>query len=174
MFNILLHLFIIYLLTNAMTDKLYLCIDVIQIICDFADIKTQLNLTSLSQECYDRIKIRQLSDKCATQDVIRQKKFNELQKLNVRDNPKITDVNHLANTLIELDCGWNYIIGTYCNCGIDQKGISDLLKLQKLVTDANATITDVNHLRNTLIELDCADICGIDQKGIADLLKLQN
>ena len=61
--------------TNEMTDKQpYLCIDVIQLILDFADIITQLNLTNLSKECHDRLKIRQLTDKRITQDIIQQKK----------------------------------------------------------------------------------------------------
>ena len=44
------------------------------------------------------------------------------------------DVNHLQNTLTELNC-----IG---DCGIDQKGISNLKVLQKLSANCNSKITE--------------------------------
>ena len=58
-------------------------------------------------------------------------------------------------------------------CGIDQKGISNLKVLQKLNADNNSKITDVNHLQYTLTELNCRWDCGIDQKGISYLKALQ-
>ena len=42
---------------------------------------------------------------------------------------KTTSVNHLADTLIELDCRES--------CGINQEGIKDLKVLQKLDTNGN-------------------------------------
>ena len=130
-----------------------LCLDVVQIICDFSDLRTQINLIQSCKEYDEYLKIRKLD--CSwlvrfkigfkiTQEIIQQKKFNKLQKLNAGYNSKITNVNHLRNTLTELDCRWD--------CGIDQMGISDLLKLQKLNATNNVRITDVNHLRNTLTE----------------------
>ena len=71
----------------------------------------------------------------------------------------------MKNSLIELNCRYN--------CGIDQKGINELIKLEKLYAWNNSKITDVNHLRNSLVELNCEFDCGIDQKGINELIKLE-
>src|SRR5437660_11928080 len=112
----------------------YICLDIIQIILDFSDIKTQLILTSLSREYYDGLKIRELIYRGITQEIIMQKKFDNLQILDVQDNSEIVNVNHLKNTLITLYCGG-------C-CGIDQNGISDLKRLQILHISNNLKITD--------------------------------
>ena len=48
------------------------------------------------------------------------------------------DDNHLQNTLTELDCDFD--------CGIDQKGITNLKVLRKLNADLNSKITDVRSL----------------------------
>ena len=141
-----------------------LCKDVIQIICDFADLKTQLNLCELSKECDNYLKIKELHACEVTQKIIEQKKFSKLQKLNAYDNPDIKSVNHLAETLLELSCNRG--------CGINQKGISQLKKLQVLHASNNSRITSVNHLANTLIYLSCKGGCGINQKGISQLKKL--
>ena len=37
----------------------------------------------------------------------------------------------------------------------------------------NSKITDVNHLKYSLIELKCKEKCGIDQKGINELRILE-
>ncbi len=42
-------------------------------------------------------------------------------------------MNHLKNTLIELNCGSN-------NCGIDQEGIKELTMLQKIDAVGNKKI----------------------------------
>ena len=76
----------------------YLCIDAIQTILDFSDIKMQLILTSLSHECYDRLIIKKLKDMRLTQEILKQKKFSKLQILYAYANRNITDVNHLKDT----------------------------------------------------------------------------
>ena len=59
------------------------------------------------------------------------------------------------------------------DCGINQKGINELRKLEKLNARNNSKITDVNYLKNSLIKLYCRGDCGIDQKGINELIKLE-
>ena len=63
-----------------------------------------------------------------------------MQKFDTCDNSKITDVNYLKNSLIELNCSGD--------CGIDQKGINELIKLEILYAKYNEKITDIDHLKN--------------------------
>ena len=83
----------------------------------------------------------------------------------MRNNWRINDVNHLANTLKELHCS-----GPCCQ--INQEGIAKLTRLQKLHASMNMGINDVNHLKDTLTELGC-EYSRIDQSGISQLTKLQ-
>ena len=55
------------------------------------------------------------------------------------------------------------------SCGIDQKGIENLTKIKSLNASNNPKINNVNHLANTIEELDCKFLCGIDDYGIKDL-----
>ena len=93
-----------------------------------------------------------------------------LQKLDCKDCWEIKNVNHLTNTLVELDCSGS--------CGINQDGISELNKLKILKCHNNSKINNVNHLRNTLEYLDCSQTyyssrgC-IDQDGISKLKKIK-
>ena len=151
-------------------NEMSLCFDVVQVLCDFCDLCTQIALISSCKE-FNELKIRKLD--CSngiaaqiTQKIIQQKKFDRLQKLNAYNNSRITSVNHLANTLIELNCAGYF-------CSINQEGINNLKVLQKLNAYNNSRITSVNHLANTLIELNCGRDCGINQKGINDLKVLQ-
>ena len=50
------------------------------------------------------------------------------------------------------------------DCGINQKGINELRKLEKLNARNNSKITDVNYLKKSLTELNCGNNCRIDQK----------
>ena len=79
-------------------------------------------------------------------------------------NIKITDVNHMKETLKILDCGWI--------CGVDQNGISQL-NLIELYANSNKRIYDVNHMKKTLKILDCSWDCGIDQNGISELNSIE-
>ena len=148
-----------------------LCLDVVQIICDFCDLKTQINLINTCKEYEENLQIIKLTctdgiNQQVTQEILQQKKFSQLRYLNASNNMKITNVNHLKNTLILLNCSGN--------CEIAQEGINELRKLQILNACDNQKITNVNHLKDTLIELDCCgNICGIYQKGINELRKLQ-
>jgi len=144
-----------------------LCLDVLQVILELVDFKTQLNLISLDKSCYENLKIINLDDhkitKKMTQEIIMQKKYNSLKYLDISNNSKIYSINHLKS-LIKLDCGWN--------SGIDQEGIKDLTNLQILYASWNEKIYSVNHLKS-LITLHCRGDSGVDQEGIKDLNNLQ-
>lgn len=73
----------------------------------------------------------------------------------------IEDVNHLANTLITLDCS--------CSAYITQKGISQLNKV-KIFRCESRFVNDVSHLADTLEELSCPSIyCAIGQNNMFKL-----
>ena len=115
--------------SSLRSQKYILCLDVVQIICDFCDFKTQLNLIQACKEYDENLKIRKLTctvkiNQQITQNILQQKKFNQLRYLNASYNEKIINVNHLKDTLIELHCTRN--------CGIQQEGINELRKLQIL------------------------------------------
>ena len=95
-----------------------------------------------------------------SQEIIFQKKFHFVEKLDAWNNRNIQNINHIKETLKELDCG--------LNCGIDQNGINEL-KLVKLNASHNKKIKNVNHMKETLKELGCQCDCGIDQDGINQL-----
>ncbi len=110
-----------------------------------------------------RIKVLNTYNKNISQES--HEKFKNLQILYANYCPKITSVNHLSETLIEL-----HIRG---NCGIHQIGIQELKVLQKLDAACNPNVNNVNHLSNTLIELDVRENCGIDQNGMQKCKLLQ-
>lgn len=73
--------------------------------------------------------------------------------------------------MIELDCS---------ETDLDREGIKDLTELQILKANYCYKIHDVNHLKHSLIELECKGIsCDyylykyINQEGIKDLIKIQ-
>ena len=158
----------IKVLSLKSNKKQLLCIDVLQLILEFVeDIKTTLNLCILSKECYEYLKIKELYSIKLTQKIIEQKKFNKLQILDACYNKYITNINHLTNTLVVLDC-------SSCSYGINQEGISNLKKLKILNVSYNPHITNIDHLADTLVELECkGDTCGINQKSISKLKKLK-
>lgn len=73
--------------------------------------------------------------------------FKNLEKLVCHNNSGILNVNHLAATLKELDCGYG--------CGINQNGISKLSNLEILRCPHNKKVCNVMHLADTIRVLDC-------------------
>ena len=97
-----------------------------------------------------------------------------LEKLICDDNPKIHDLNHMKNTLKVLECRQNscHISKKYGNM-VEDGGISEL-RLEKICFGGNPYITDLNHMRDTLVKLDLDgnyEFTGIrlSQKGISKL-----
>ncbi len=146
---------------------MYLCIDIIQSILNYSDFMTQLRLTTLCKEYYEKLKIYSIDKEYGhklTQIILNNPIYNRLQILNCDYNPNITDINHLGESLIELHCR--------SNSGINDFGIKDLKKLQILDCEYNKNITDVNHLTE-LIKLHCYGYSGLNDFGIKELKKLQ-
>ena len=148
--------------------------DIKNIICKYLfDLKDIINLYNLNRDHQDNIIITNLCDipdifLNKVQVALGQKKFNNVERLNVSYNNKITNINHMhrvqtfgmKETLKELCCSGD--------CSIDQDIIGQL-KLVKLYAYGNDKIKNVNHMKETLEELDCGGNCGIDQGGISEL-----
>ena len=141
-------------------------VDLFQEIVGYLKLKDQLKCMMIDKYLYNNIYIYLLE--CPSemdQDILEQTKFRKLKILKCHDNERIYSVNHLADTLIKLNCCWK--------SNIDQDGISQLKLLKILKCDDNRKIHSVNHLANTLIELNCSYDSKIDQHGISQL-KLLN
>ena len=87
-------------------------------------------------------------------------KCNFIVDLNICNNDKINNVNHLK-LLETLDIS--------DRCGVNQHGISKLLSVKKLTACYNHKIVDINHLQ-LLETLYMSHCCGITQNGIMQLL----
>ena len=87
--------FILHNSINSYQLKM-LAVELIQIILEYSDFKTQLNLTELNKECNDYLKIKELENTKITQETLHQRKYNKLEKLNITRNPKVYNVNHLT------------------------------------------------------------------------------
>ena len=67
-------------------------------------------------------------------DILQEYKF--AIKLDARDNPKITNINHMVKLKV---------LRAFANCGIDDYGIKKL-NLEKLDASCNPRISHVNHM----------------------------
>lgn len=98
------------------------------------------------------------------------------------DNKHIHNLNHLKDTLIELNCSGE-------QCGLNQNSIPELTNLEYLDYSYNKNIDNVNHMNNSLEELRCNTtiyikkklcrldcgglLCGICRYGIDKLTNLK-
>jgi hypothetical protein len=108
--------------------------DLIQYISDFCDTQTSIHISRLNANLNQHIKIFRIDcglEYFLTDQILKQKKYIGLKKLNTYNNPNITTVNHMT-ALKQLNAGWN--------CGIDDAGIAGL-NLEKLAADYNPKIT---------------------------------
>src|ERR1700758_3818409 len=101
-------------------DKLPL--ELIQFIFDFLEFKSQMIFRKICKDYYQNLRVygflnipyknvQKLNDRIL-------KKFKHLKYLSARNNPKITNVNHLKNLEI--------LIANGEACGIGNKGIKEL------------------------------------------------
>ena len=100
--------------------------DILNYLNDFLNIKEKFSLfysknnnQELIKVCYiKRIikKYQHLTDKILQQDI-----FEQLIEINVYNNNKIKDLNKFHKTLKIINISWN--------CGVDDNGIKDCLKL---------------------------------------------
>ena len=126
-------------------------IDILNNILKNSKFEEQINVHNLNKYTSEHIFIFKLSllpYKIFPAETIHQRKYSKLAILLCPNNSNITDVNHLKNTLIELDCS-----GT--KNGINQKGLADLKALKILDCSFNNKINDVTHLTSSLEELYC-------------------
>lgn len=87
--------------------------------------------------------------------------YISLIKLNTSSNKKITDINHMKDSLRILFCMYN-------NCGIDQNGIKELQLCEPYASN-NKKINSVNHMKKSLKILYCEYDCGITKMRISDV-----
>lgn len=149
-------------------------LDIIQNITDYWHLKDQITCTQINSYTYDNIFIYKIGNMPTgidgqkkqyklNQSIIEQKKFNRLKVLKCCAVGDVKDVNHLADTLVELECSYW--------CGIDNDGVCKLKKLKKIDCSWNQKIYDLSHVADTLEVLFCRGKCGINQVSI---LKFEN
>ena len=150
------------------------CEDILREISYFLDNKSKVRLYQTSRRaigdgsflilCYIKT-INEIEGKLLTDKILKSNIFTKIEILNVRSNPKIKSINHLKDSLIQLDISYH--------CSVDQEGFQDCNKIQILNANYNSKVTSTNHLRDSLIQLDISGICGVDQKGFEDCNKIQ-
>ena len=129
-------------------------LELYQIILEQLKFRSQIRIRLLSRklyklEIYDFYNIPQKYIKRLSDKILKLYPF--IKKLNVCDNYKVTNVNHMTNLKI---------LGALGDCGIDDNGIKDL-NLIELDAGYNPRIKNINHMTN-LRKLDASGICGID------------
>lgn len=133
------------------------------------DIMDLINIEIIAKNC-DRNSIIYYKDlynvdpkytKNISQKMIEQPKYKYLKKIDLSNNNKIKNLNHLKNTLKVLICG-GY------KCKINQESISDL-RLEELYAQNNKYIHNLDHMKETLKILDISEDCAIGQTGITQL-----
>src|SRR5438270_10194599 len=134
------------------------------IIFNFCDFKTQIDLLASFKFLHDKLFITDLYnidkkylDKL-TNNILQKNIFRKITKLNVGNNPDITDISQL--TCLK-------ILNANGDCGIDQDNIQGLNLVELYVYD-NIKINDVSRM-NSLKILDAGDYCKINQNGIQGL-----
>ena len=143
--------------------------DILNYLNDFIDIKSKVNLfysknnnQGLIEMCY--IKKITKSYEYLTDKILQQNIFNQLIEINVRNNRKVTDLNRFSQTLQIINIGYN--------CGVDDNGIKDCLKLINIKAYFNQLITNLNKFYQKLEIIDIGWYCGVGDSGIKDCLKL--
>ena len=139
----------------------------IQNILDFSKTRDQISIICMNKFTYNNVFIKSLSSPEISQHIIQQKKFSKLIILDIYDNKNINDVNHLGDTLIELNCGG------YTN-GVTQLGISKLKNLKYLNIYDNNKIKCIRNFADTLEGLNCGGgLSSISQNNLDNLTKLK-
>lgn len=176
-------------------------IDILQyIINDFLgnDIRTIISLIDCCKAHRENLYVYQFNHTHISQELLMQKKYSKLVKLCINACSKVINLNHLADTLKELDCedtiidqscisklkltrlnslhnpnieDVNYMADTLIDLTsrhITQEGISKL-RLVKLRISSNQNVYNVNHMASTLRELKCGCCAILGQDGISEL-----
>lgn len=118
-------------------------IDIFHILHKKIDFKTKLNLMATCKYFEQQLPIRSLSDigiNKFTNNILKQKKYTNIKKLNLSKNYYHIDISHLTN-LQSLNCN-----GT----SITQKSI-EKLNLRKLFLNNNTLINNISHMTNLIV-----------------------
>lgn len=176
--------------------------DILQYICNYADQFTRIKITEMTKHTEATLYVYKLHSEYIKQKTLHHHKFSKLRSLNINDNKNINNLDHLAETLVELYCarscinqktitklkflrilhGNAYIndvshmcgyIEDISNCNINQEQLNKLHKISKLSISYNPYVVDLSHLKDTLTELECCGYgSGINQDAIDKLENL--
>src|SRR3989338_743551 len=139
-------------------------VDLIQVICEYSKLKTQVILCNLNKICRNYIKIYELLGEYRLNDcMLKQSKFDNLKKLNASTS-KIKDIGHLIYLEVLLCHG--------TGCLISDDDIKNLYKLKVLNISDNDNIRYIGHLTD-LEELDCSRSWIIKGNNLKNLLRLK-
>lgn len=150
-------------------------IDVLQIISNFLTLKNKIMIHEMNKNTeniyifsiYTNNVLSTKSDNICTMDqnILLQKKYSKLKILDCGNCAKLTDVNHLKNTLRVLICN---------NSGITDEGIAELKNLNVLYCSYNQNIHNIEHLYGSLRTLGCeGNSCGLKHICLTNMKKLQ-
>lgn len=126
-------------------------IDILHSIMKYCEFKEQIDIHNINRHTSNNIYIYRLSvnsNDNITENILHQRKYSRLAALLCPNNKNISDINHLKNTLIELDCSGR-------NSKIDQNGFSCLKFLKVLDCSFNTNISTIEHVAESLEELYC-------------------
>ena len=125
-------------MSNITFAEIPLC--VLQYIADkYLNFNDIINIIKINKKC-NRIKIKDfynIPDKIKnklTNEILN--KYNDIEKLDANNNPKITNINHLEK--LKTLCA-------YGDCGINNEGIKNLTNLKYFDASHNQKITNINH-----------------------------
>ena len=122
--------------------------DILNYLNDFLNIKEKVNLIyskTNNQELIELCYIKRITNsyRNLTDKILKQNIFNQLIEINADNNSKIKDLNRFYLTLqiINID-GYD--------CGVDDNGIKDCLKLININASNNPKIKDLNKFHQIL------------------------
>src|SRR5208283_4692316 len=92
--------------------KMNIPIELLQIITNYSNFRIQIRIIKINQN----INIYNLTNKKITDEIIKQKYYKDLIKLDCNNNKNITNINHLKNL---------QILNAFMNSKIDDNGIKD-------------------------------------------------
>lgn len=142
--------------------------DLLQIICNYLQLRDQIIICKLNNDTRNYIKIYQIDpDRYLyklklTENILKQNKFTHLIMLDITNNNRIKNVNYLKY-LQELRC---------CRTQLLNTGINGLKNIIKLNIENCKYVTNIAHFSN-LIELNCGGCCGVTDSNISNLINLR-
>src|SRR5687767_1539385 len=127
-------------------------LELIQIICDKAELKSQIKLIQIDKLCNEKVKLHDFYNVNVkfTDEIL--KSYHNVKYLNVCNDSEVTNINHMKELRI---------LDARRNSGIKNEGIKECDKIIELNASDNPKVTYVNHMRE-LKKLDARWDSGIN------------